>query len=238
MASGQALSPAYVPGSASTHASGDRRAVLGVWRARKRILAHGGQSEWKSGDLSPIPDRTWRDTPSAGIPLSRPERASTGRFGAGRTGSISLPPPRQDRGAHRVAMADADPKPDQAPPPPTRRHRGLKDPTAISAPLTAATLPTTHEPPLLEPSARCLNDSLDEPQSSRRSLRSRLLCRADASLRRPRDRLIANVSASTSRHRLACTREDVSSRGHWIGSDRGCRRGRGSRRLASATRFP
>jgi len=39
-----------------------------------------------------------------------------------------LPPQRQNRRAHRMAITDDDAQPHQAPPPPHRRRRGLNRP--------------------------------------------------------------------------------------------------------------
>ena len=77
----------------------------------------------------------WPPSTAGGSTENAHRRSTAVRRHQAQQRRLPLPPPRQDRGAHRVAIADADPQPDQAPPPPTRRHRGLKGPDgAISAP--------------------------------------------------------------------------------------------------------
>jgi hypothetical protein len=65
--------------------------------------------------------------------------------------SQPLPPPRQDRRAHRMAVTDGHPQPHQAPPPPPRRRRAPTRPHAGETPPITTDTMATSKPPSNDP---------------------------------------------------------------------------------------
>jgi hypothetical protein len=68
--------------------------------------------------------------------------------------SQPLPPPRQDRRAHRMAVTDGHPQPHQAPPPPPRRRRAPTRPHAGETPPITTDTMATSKPPSNDPPTR------------------------------------------------------------------------------------